>query len=67
MLVFQVKILRSTDKVDAKGVGRSKGCGFVEFTTHESALAALRAVNNNPDILPLQRVGCVGDHHVLYV
>jgi nucleolar protein 4 len=51
----QVKILRSTDKMDTAGLGQSKGCGFVEFMSHESALAALRAVNNNPDTLPSHR------------
>lgn len=48
--VVQVKILRATDRVDIKGVGRSKGFAFIEFTTHEAALKALRALNNNPDI-----------------
>ena len=54
-----MKILRSTDKMDTAGLGQSKGCGFVEFMSHESALAALRAVNNNPDTLPSHRVGTV--------
>ncbi|CAI8032099.1 RNA-binding protein 28 [Geodia barretti] len=48
--VVQLKILRSKDRVDANGIGRSKGFAFVEFSTHETALTALRATNNNPSL-----------------
>ncbi|KAJ2843484.1 RNA recognition motif-containing protein, partial [Coemansia erecta] len=42
----QVKIIRSTDRVDAKtGKSRSLGYGFVEFSTHAHALACLRYLN----------------------
>jgi RNA recognition motif-containing protein len=44
----QVKLLRSTDRLDAAGAGKSKRYGFVEFSHHEHALLALRALNNNP-------------------
>lgn len=37
--------------IDLNGKGESKGFGFVNFTEHEHALTALRAVNNNPEIL----------------
>ena len=56
--IYQVKILRATDRVDIKGVGRSKGFAFIEFTTHEAALKALRALNNNPDIFGPRKVVC---------
>merc|ERR1712100_80526 len=40
----QVKIVRESER------GKSRGFGFVEFTEHNAALNALRAVNNNPKI-----------------
>jgi nucleolar protein 4 len=40
----QIKVVRDKEQRD-----KSKGFGFVEFTLHENALAALRQVNNNPD------------------
>ena len=42
--------MRSSERVDSKGIGRSKGYGFVEFSSHEAALNAVRAINNNPDL-----------------
>ncbi|KJE97589.1 hypothetical protein CAOG_09091 [Capsaspora owczarzaki ATCC 30864] len=48
--VVQAKIVRSKDRVDADGVGRSTGFGFTELRDHAHALAALRYLNNNPDI-----------------
>ena len=53
---LQVKILRDSTRLNSSGVGRSRGHGFVEFATHESALMALRAVNNNPDLFGPQKV-----------
>ena len=35
---------------DAEGKPRSRGIGFVEFEEHEHALAALRTLNNNPEV-----------------
>ena len=55
-ILKQLKILRSKDRFDAEGVGRSKGFAFAEFSTHESALTALRAINNNPSIFPNKKV-----------
>jgi hypothetical protein len=52
----QLKILRSKDRVDANGIGRSKGFAFVEFSTHEPALTALRATNNNPSLFANRKV-----------
>lgn len=48
--VSQVKIMRDINNANTEGVGRSKGYGFVQFQKHESALKALRSVNNSPDI-----------------
>lgn len=49
--VTQAKVIRSKDRIDAaSGLSRSKGYAFVEFTTHAHALAALRYLNNNPDL-----------------
>jgi len=42
--------------VDGKGVARSKGFAFVEFSSHEAALTALRATNNNPELLATKKV-----------
>ena len=46
----KVLIIRSKDRVDSTGRGRSMGYGFVEFANHKHALEALRATNNNPAI-----------------
>ena len=54
-----MKILRSTDRVDTSGIGRSKGYGFVEFYTPEAAMAALRGTNNNPDLFGPKKVQSV--------
>lgn len=48
--IKQAKIVRAKDRVDANGVGRSTGFGFVEFEHHPHALIALRQLNNNPDV-----------------
>ena len=42
--------------MNSKGIGRSLGYGFVEFSSHDAALAALRATNNNPTIFGEKRV-----------
>ena len=42
--------------MDANGIGRSKGFAFVEFSTHETALTALRATNNNPSLFANRKV-----------
>lgn len=53
-VVRQVKLLRSTDRLDSTGQPRSKRYGFVEFDEHEHALVALRAINNNPEAFALK-------------
>ena len=52
---WQVKIVRSDDRVDASGRLRSRGFAFVEFVDHSDALHALRAINNNPMLFGAQR------------
>ena len=47
--VLHAKLLYDNDKMDENGKPRSKGMGFIEFTEHEHALTALRALNNNPN------------------
>ncbi|KAF7287821.1 hypothetical protein GWI33_000174 [Rhynchophorus ferrugineus] len=49
-VIKEARIMRNMRNLDAKGVGESKQYGFVTFTTHEHALAALRSLNNNPNI-----------------
>ncbi|ORY03776.1 hypothetical protein K493DRAFT_345951 [Basidiobolus meristosporus CBS 931.73] len=49
--VKQAKIIRSKDRIDpSTQKPRSKGYGFIEYSTHAHALAALRYLNNNPDL-----------------
>ena len=47
--VLHAKLLYDNEKMDENGKPRSKGMGFIEFTEHEHALTALRALNNNPN------------------
>ena len=46
-----MKLLRETEGLSGKdkATARHKGRGFLEFAKHEHALAALRALNNNPN------------------
>ena len=49
--ITECKIMRdfkTTDTSTPNSVGASKGHGFVSYSTHESALNALRKINNNP-------------------
>lgn len=48
--VLHAKLLYDPTRPDAEGKPRSRGIGFVEFAEHEHALAALRALNNNPEV-----------------
>ncbi|CAI5514148.1 unnamed protein product [Closterium sp. Naga37s-1] len=48
--VKQVKVLREADRVGPDGKPRSKGAAFIEFSEHQHAVAALRALNNHPTI-----------------
>ncbi len=48
--VRQVKIERDPERKNKHGEAKSRGFGFVEFQSHEHALAALRKINNNPEV-----------------
>ncbi|KAL0248211.1 hypothetical protein GEMRC1_003447 [Eukaryota sp. GEM-RC1] len=48
--ISQVKIVKDMEKLDSEGKPKSKGYGFVQFKGHLQTLAALRFLNNNPDI-----------------
>jgi nucleolar protein 4 len=49
--IVQVKLLRDASAIDSSSQrAQSKGIAFVEFNEHHAALAALRAVNNNPQL-----------------
>lgn len=54
-VIKEARIMRNLKILDSKGIGKSKEYGFVEFTQHEHALRALRAINNNPDIFTPNR------------
>jgi len=54
--IKECRVMRDLNQIDTKtGVGLSRGYGFVEFTEHEHSLAALRKINNNPDIFTDQK------------
>ena len=48
--------MRDLDRVNAKGVGKSRGYAFVNFLDHQHALQALRNTNNNPEIFSDKKV-----------
>ncbi|XP_067861337.1 RNA-binding protein 28 [Heptranchias perlo] len=48
--IKECRIMRDLRTAKTKGGGRSLGYGFVDFTEHSHSLAALRYLNNNPDI-----------------
>lgn len=48
--------MRDLKKVDAQGRGLSKGYAFVSYNKHEHAIAALRAINNNPNVFTAKQV-----------
>lgn len=53
--IKEARIMRDRRNSDANGVGLSKQYGFVRFTKHENALAALRNLNNNPNIFSINK------------
>ncbi|OCT89304.1 RNA-binding protein 28 [Xenopus laevis] len=48
--IKECRVMRDLKGMGGKHKGQSLGYAFVEFLEHEHALAALRNVNNNPDI-----------------
>ena len=55
-LYLQCRIMRDRSRTNADGKGKSQGFGFVGFTDHQHAMAALRHTNNNPDIFGDKKV-----------
>lgn len=55
--IKECRIMRDLTRVNSEGVAKSKGYGFVEFKTHDMALKALRATNNNPDVFGVSSSG----------
>ena len=53
--VTECKIMRNFNKLESNGVCKSKGFAFVTFSDHQSALTALRAINNNPSIFTVNQ------------
>ena len=54
--IFQCRVMRDMARVNAKGVGKSRGYAFVNFTDHKHALQALRVLNNNPEVFGEDKV-----------
>ncbi|KAG8576664.1 hypothetical protein GDO81_009931 [Engystomops pustulosus] len=48
--IKECRVMRDLKGAGGKVKGLSLGYGFVEFVEHEHALAALRQLNNNPDL-----------------
>jgi nucleolar protein 4 len=55
--IVNCKLLVDTSKGKGADIGiqKHKGIGFVEFDTHEEAMTALRAMNNNPEVFSKQK------------
>ena len=56
--------MRDLKNVNAQGVARPRGFGFIEFERHDDALEALRATNNNPEIFGADKVSNMCVPHV---
>lgn len=51
--IVECRVMRN--KKGSGKLGTSKGFGFIAFSKHDHALAALRAINNNPSIFTKDR------------
>lgn len=49
-VLSETRVMKDLRNLDENGKPVSRGYGFVSFTKHEHALAALRNVNNNPEV-----------------
>lgn len=52
----ECRVMRENKITAEHTKGKSKGFGFVSFSTHHEALIALRKLNNNPNIFNKQQV-----------
>ncbi|XP_076078226.1 RNA-binding protein 28-like [Mytilus galloprovincialis] len=48
--ITECRIMRDTESVNTKGVAKSRGYAFINFTDHQHAVEALRKTNNDPDL-----------------
>ncbi|XP_068211611.1 RNA-binding protein 28 [Palaemon carinicauda] len=53
--ITEARIMRNLREIGNDGKPKSRGYGFVSYTEHEHALAALRKLNNNPNIFTKNR------------
>ncbi|GMS84571.1 hypothetical protein PENTCL1PPCAC_6746, partial [Pristionchus entomophagus] len=53
--VVECRIWRDLHNLDDKGVARSRGYGFVAFSSHSAALACLHSLNNNAETFTNER------------
>ena len=61
--IMQVKIVRDAERRNAKGIGRSKRYGFVEFREHRDALLVLRKLNSQSSAESFLKFGGVTSVH----
>ncbi|VDO39464.1 unnamed protein product [Onchocerca flexuosa] len=53
--ITECRIWRDRSKLDTSGGAVSRGFGFVNFSSHQDALSAMRHLNNNPDIFTKEK------------
>ena len=56
MLFYQARIMRDLNNPNSQGTCKSLGYGFVEFSQHQHALAALLYLNNNQELFGPEKV-----------
>ncbi|XP_067629700.1 RNA-binding protein 28 [Eurosta solidaginis] len=56
----ECRVMRENKITPEHPKGKSKGFGFMSFSTHQEALIALRKLNNNPSIFGVQHRPIVG-------
>ncbi|VDM95163.1 unnamed protein product [Onchocerca ochengi] len=53
--ITECRIWRDRNKLDTSGEAVSRGFGFVNFSSHQDALSAMKHLNNNPDIFTKEK------------
>ncbi|EFO26863.1 hypothetical protein LOAG_01611, partial [Loa loa] len=53
--ITECRIWRDKNKLDTSGEAVSRGFGFVNFSSHQDALSAMKHLNNNPDIFTKEK------------